>query len=378
MEIVKRKKKTSEKVKKQITKGNLGQKLLMMNDYLKSLLDPFGVRKVKIPDDVTTHSCAYSVTQRFAINTDASGFCGIALGQVNVNVGNAGVGPFTFSGSMIPCQWVDAAPVTSYAIGYQLGSAAGVIFGDTTRPIILSQWSTTNNSIPNTFANNRLVSAGARLTYIGTVLNAQGLITAWSNPRETYGNNNVVASGGLSVGFLQQLENSSVYSVPKEGGCMVAYLPQDPISQQYCPAKHTETYNSESSVKFYCGEMGFIVTGAVASQSFEVELCLNYEGEPYLNSFSLTQATPSKSDPIALAHAANVIADVKPIAGISKSMATKAVPVADAMELHAPNSNPTMLESVLGAVGSVSKAMPAVSQIAQTMGPLIGNVLGMI
>jgi len=374
-----KKKKTSDKLKKQISKGTLGQKLLGMNPYLRTILDPFNVTKVKIPDDVTTHSCPFSITQRFPLTVDAQGYCGVFLGAYPCTVLNTGVQPFFFSGSLIPMQTLDAAPVTPWAYGAKMKSTVGgVLFGDTGNVLVYDQWQATASGVPQTFTNNRLVSMGARITFTGTVLNAQGLITAWSNPRETYGNNNDVALGGISLSFLQKLENSSIYSVPKEGGAMVVYIPQDPISQQYCPAKQSNTYASEAVTKYLGGEMGFVVSGAIANQTFEVEVTSNFEGEPYLNTLSLTQATPSKSDPIALAHATNVLAAVKPSMGISKQEALKTVPVADAITHHASDTEPTMMEQVLGGLTGVASAMPAVSKIAQTMGPLIGSVLGMI
>jgi len=371
MEIPK-KKSMKKKLAKHMAKGSLGSALAMMNPYLLTVLDPFSYRGVKIPDDITTHSCPFSVTQRLTVTADTNGFCGFAIGQLPFSV--SGAAPFGFIGSMIPGNWND---VTPYPYGAVLRQVTGVISAlDQTS--VLSQWHTGAQAIPNIFTNVRLVSAGLRISFTGTVLNAQGKITAWSNPRETYGNNNLVANGGLSLSFLQQLENSQLYSVPKYGGATVVYLPQDPISRQYAPTLSAQVYNSESSLKYYGGELGFTVDGAVTGQSFLIEVQLNYEGEPYLNTFSLTQASPSKSDPIALAHANNIISETQPAAPVTKAEAGKISPVADAVVHHTSDKSPTMMDNILGTIASVGKGISSAVGIANEVGPVLSTVLGML
>jgi len=372
MEIQKKKKSTSKKLAKHMGKGTLGQGLAMMNPYLLSILDPFTYRGCKIPDDVTTHSCPFSVTQRATITVDGFGTCGYVLGQFPYSTLHTQ--PFSFLGSMVPGNWNDVAP---FIIGGPTVFTSSV-FSLANNTTVLSQWNNVQTTIQNVFTNVRLVSAGLRLSYTGTVLNAQGTITCWSNPRETIGNNNAVALGGSSIAFLQQLENSQVYSVPKYGGATVVYLPQDPISRQYGPTLSLQQYISESSTKYFGGELGVVVTGAVPSQTFLVEYVLNYEGEPYLNTFSLTQASPSKSDPIALAHATNVVSDAIPAQPLTKAEASKVEPVADGIKHHTSSKEPTMMDNILGTIADVGKGIGSVMNVAKDVGPVLSTVMSML
>jgi len=211
-------------------------------------------------------------------------------------------------------------------------------------------------------------------------LNKQGMLTAWSNPRSTASLNNDVASSGWSAAFLQKLKNSKIYSLPDTKAVTTVYLPQDPISRQYCPSKVTEVYNSEASTKYLGGELGFLVTGAVAAQTFEVEIVLNFEGCPYLNTFSLTQASPSKSDPLSLAHATNVIADTVPVAPMKDAKAMKSMNDT-ALKVHNADTSskqPHVMDMLLNGVSAVSDALPAITNIAKTVGPVLSTALSFL
>jgi len=369
MELQK-KKSVKKKIVKHLEKGTFGRYMMMLNPWLRQVLDPFNHFGAKVPDEITQASAAFHVTQRFNITADSTGQCGVALGAYPL-----GAGPYKFAGSMVPIGVTDTG-IPSFAYGAILTQTSGVITGTT--PLIYDQWSSTATTIQNTFSNVRPVAQALRVTYTGQLLNAQGKLTCWSNPRNTIGNNNDVANSGLSVGFLMKLQNSGVYSIPKYGGASIVYFPQDPISRQYGPTKISEVYASEGITKYLGGELGVWVDGAVANQTFLVEVITHFEGFPYLNTFSIASPTLSKSDPLALAHGMNTMSQIKPVAPIPDKEASKLEPVATAMKIHKESPEPGIMDSLLSGMGNFGKVVDEGINLGKKFAPMISSALSLL
>lgn len=138
----------STEISKKVTKINTRYHV-MQNKYLMSLLDPFNYGAAKIPDFETYYSTTFSVHERYEIPADINGQVAIMFAPWFRN--------------MVFCTMLPPNPGTATAFNWTL------IGGTDSKQVSV---------IGQNYAMARPVSAAIRVTYMGSVLNAQGNIAA--------------------------------------------------------------------------------------------------------------------------------------------------------------------------------------------------------
>lgn len=286
----------------------MGSKALVaMNPYARTLLDPFTERGVRIPDNVEYPSVPFSLTQRQTLSVNSNGVCMLTLGVFGNN-GSPGLGA-----RLVPTGSSNAN--ANYTLGSTSGGAstindlfAGVVGGTGPNPLRWVQWNAAAAAVPQLYNKVRLVSLGASIQYVGSLLNSQGKITLVSVPRNFFQNR--LASTPLSLNDLLNAPGATTISVPLKGAGTALYKPQDNVSLEYTSLDFNQDFNAANE-NGLGGEIYVVVDGAVPNQTFLVTITGNYEGIPRTGSFmsAMLDATPSRADPIALAHALNIAAD---------------------------------------------------------------------
>jgi len=372
----KKKKKIKGKVAKVLNKGRVNNYLMGINPYAQTLLDPFHVRGVKIPDIITTPSATFSITLRNTLTVNASGVCGLIWGY-----GVSGVFPvFTPLGGLVPYDNGLVSPGT-YCVGCQLSptaTTAALLTGavvDQQLPL----YNSAASSVASLFSSTRLVSFGSTIEYIGSGLNAQGKITVASEPRQTFRDTSKVAAATLSLNDVLSLRSSQTASVTLEGASTAVYFPQDSQSTSYISTRTVYPNAQFTPLQAMGGEIYLIVDGAVSGQSFQVTSVWNFEGIPLLNQMDLIQTSVSKSDPIAESHAMNIVQSAPRVAPVnalrgSESSDSKQLTSALVQSDH-PKQEKGMLESILDSIPDVVDKGLAV---AEKVAPMVGTFLSMI
>jgi hypothetical protein len=168
-------------------------------------------------------------------------------------------------------------------------------------------WSTSTSTVPSLYTHARLVSAGFRITFTGSLLNAQGTITLVSAPRDWLRYSYWDQALPITLDMLQTHPSAKIISVPKCYGGECIYLPLDPASLTYTDL--SDTYQPGNLIDQCKGcEIYMVVSGTGSTiVQFQVEAMFNYEGIPSNNQFLTMETTVSKSDPISLAHTMNIV-----------------------------------------------------------------------
>lgn len=262
----KKKKKAGKKVKKGIKQQygkSVNRMLAAMNPYLNTVLNPFEVQGVRIPDLICFPSVCFSTVDRGTTAVTAGGTFGV----------------FYMVGTLNACVQLNTAASTSPALTW--AAATG-----------LSAFTTINS----TYDRVRPVSAGLAVKYMGTPLSAQGRFIISFLP----GNTGATLPGTsvnaiLARPYTQTKLASSAYS-------QVLYFPLDPNCYVYQAPTGAWSY----------GNLVIVGDGMTAAATVEYTIVVNWEATPQLSSLSLTRPEVSRSDPIELAHASNIISNTVP------------------------------------------------------------------
>lgn len=366
-----KKKKIKKKVAKVLNHGNVKRWLLGWNPYLQTILDPWNVRGVRVPDIITTPSGTFSIRDQRTLTVNANGLCGILYGM-----GISGVFPtYTPCGALCPYN-TGLPTLGAYAVGVRLGanSSSSSILAAGSANIQLSKFDSSVSSVATLYSSVRLVSFGVSIQYTGSALSAKGKITMASEPRETYGQSNKVANASLTLDDIAALRSSSVTSVPLKGGASAVYFPQDATSVSY--------YSTQTNYGLLAfpravlgGEVYCVVDGATANETFFVTAVWNFEGIPFSNQLDLVATQPSKADPLAMSHASNVISDLKPTLSTPVSVNSGGAEIEGQKESqsithHETNDKetPSLFENFVGMLDQVpslvSKGMAAVESLS--------------
>jgi hypothetical protein len=306
-----------------------------INPYFETIVDPFNVRGVRIPDLDVHKSCPFSVTDRRTLTVNAGGVCGVSYGIG----GTLAASP---QASLVPISNNAIAGAANFAVGMVLGTGATTAglypaIGAGTW-IQLTQWTTTSDSIPASFTNIRLVSAGLAINFLGNFTDCAGKITIASCPRFQQRSTLGI---GLTVDQLANLPSAKIVPVNQMEGASCCYRPTDNRSLAYTSTDVTHTPASVSDwdqiAQSLGGEMYAVVSGATAGQTFQVTFVGNYEGIPRWNTLSLLGSTPSPVDPIGLASAMSMAANVTPTIGDAKAALGTATGQSTGLRMEAPH-----------------------------------------
>lgn len=362
-----------KKLKKRINKaiGKVG-KLDRINPYLHALVDPWNIHGLKVPDFTLDDSCTFYSRLRQVFTAGSNGCCGAAYG-INVT----GISPnFTTYGGLVPYN-TGAAP-TAYKVGMIFPSACttSAFLPSAPTSISLTNFDTGASTIPNNFPRVRLVSFGVRIMYTGNALNRQGKITVAYAPSGTF--TNKIANSTIGLNDILLLPHSTVVSIPLVGSAMVTWRPTDFEDQNYCEVGPAAAATPVSAIppsgSSPC-EIYVFVDGAVANQTFFVEAIWNFEAIATNATLSFITPTPSKSDPIGLAHAANRLADLPATRSLPEGKMVEE-PKADSSTVHVENHDaPSMLDSVLS---GGQKVLGFAKNAYDTLSPLAESVLAFL
>lgn len=296
------------------TKQHVSTRLDMVDPYLRTIADPWGVRGIQIPDDVTEKSSTFSVIDRQTLTTNASGIASVAYGVACT--GNAAGS----CGSLVPVKTqVVAQDFAVGMIGVSGQDTANLFYKAPSfpTPFTFSTWNSTSATIPNLYSQARLVSGGVRITFTGNLTNAQGVITIVCAPRDWLRYSKMDSGSAISISLLQSHPSAKLISVPRCYGGEGIYVPLDPLSIVYTDLDDTFTQAAfPDQIKGM--EIYAVVTGGAASQTFQVEAIFNYEGIPQTNQYNPISSRVSKSDPISMAHTMNVVPELPVTRGMSE------------------------------------------------------------
>jgi len=394
------KKKVKRDVAKVLNKNTLERKrLLGMNPYLQTLLDPFNVLGVKIPDMNSHPSGSFQILDRREIVINANGVACICYGAYGAS-GSSGQG-----GSLVPVRVAGTGSVP-YAIGMTngaLASSVDLLLGGS--PIYLTNWTSVSDPIVQTYVKARLVSAGTCFQYLGAPLNAKGKASLGFAPRNQLRSN---ISSGLTVDMLLKLPGSKTVPVNTLSGGVVLYQPQDGVSLEYVDTNSVSTatngsvWDTDANLRAACGgEMYISFTGCNPGDVIQITSAFNYEAIPRTNTWNLVGVSLSPNDPIALTHAFNTVqtspvtlATTQPIllgsgSGVQQSSSSEGYvphpfqpssqPVSSGMgvtENKQQMSNPTgMFDSFLSSAVGFAKDIP---KYVEQLSPLLEGVAALL
>jgi len=336
--------------------------LTQLDPYYQTLVNPFEVHGVKIPDLEGAPSGVVTLMNRMTITVGGNGVAGAAFGVI-------GATGYEAAGSLVPLKFVQftgstgavqAKPppptgpkgvlcptqpkvraaanpspmpaVVSYdrawdqAVGFLVEDASDIFtaaqgsgLGDA-NALRFSNW--TNDGDGSTFGHSamtdlytraRLVSFGAQVQFLGNYTQASGRIVAASVGRQSV---NRAFLPTLTADDIALLPGARVVPVNQLGGASVVYRPTDNRSFQYTdldqyyfgdialPMVDARSFWNDN-VEALGGELYLIITGATAGSTFELTWVGNYEVGARTGAISMSAMTPSPSDPIALGHIMN-------------------------------------------------------------------------
>jgi len=339
-EATKTPKKKSKKVKREIANilnkdMRTRERLIRMNPYSKTLLDPFNYRGVRIPDDQQYESIPFTVVDRRTLTVNALGIAGVCYGFR--------ASPSAVSkGSLIPVLIASDA-VGSYSAGMIFGTAAtsadltlGTLGTTGVNDIKFTSWQASNPAVPNLFDKVRLVSAAVNVQCTANFSNNQGKYTGAAATRNY---SRAQSGNGYPITYVQNLPKSRTVPISNEKGITVRYSPVDDISRQYVTIGNNQSTNgpipfsipngsgdweqNTSLAAAVGGELWVAIDGASTTATFLVTASFNYEGIPDVNNvlFSAMNslADVSDHDPIAYIHGQTVSNSAPQVIGSSQS-----------------------------------------------------------
>jgi len=147
----------------------------------------------------------------------------------------------------------------------------------------------------------RTVGSGIRIRYLGTELNRSGRVVPF---RATETNANMASLSVASVLTRPEIPSLAV----DRKWHTVCYLPTREEDNKY-----TQTLGGISSTNLIGANLGFFVSGSVASNSFEWEIYTHKEYTPMQGARTLEGQTPSHSDLAGMSAIRNVLETNLPI-----------------------------------------------------------------
>jgi len=358
------------RIKKGLKGDALEQWMMMRDPYSSSLHDPWFVRGAKIPDMDTRESTTRCMIFRRTLTANANGVCGFVLGLGVRRVTSV----YETSGSLFPVANTDGSSILSYQIGTVLNeptasandlfaAASASAFGGA--PVIADAFQTLS---PILFNEGRVVSAGARISYVGEFFSMQGKYNLLSVPRNTF-RNSIEGSGILALSALQQHPDYVAVAIPKSNDCQtVVHFPIDQVDRNYT---NTDlTYTGASIPDTAKGsEIYVIVDGAVENQTFLLEVVINLELlQKNVQLFDAATA-PSICDSFAMDHAANSMAKFPNVKAIPAHVAKKL----DSMETQDLAKVPVVEQKPMfdQVIEGISKVVDKGLEIGGKLSPII-------
>jgi hypothetical protein len=217
----KRKRSVKKMVKKQLAKlGPLGSVSVgdCMNGYLHSLIDPFNVRGVRIPDNNTQPSVTVTTWDyvQFTVGTAGTFMVQATLAQ-----------PMFGSSQSIFSRANDLGPDTNIAWSSNSSIAADLLLTPNTAAYGASQ------SLFDLYANMRVVSAGLRLEYLGATLDHSGLLIANSSSYQQQYDKFILAGDKYVFNDMLTWPRTMKVPVNQFRSVQTMYQPMDASFQQY-------------------------------------------------------------------------------------------------------------------------------------------------
>jgi hypothetical protein len=315
------KKKETKKVVKKAVEKTMGKKFagvhsmaLRQSTYLATLMDPWNVVGEKIPDDVTTPSFTFQTVTRVLATTLApaagpAGFgCTVPVGVSYEPATNVtGTAAYAF------------VPQASSAV-YQLVSARN--YFSTAQPWIVP--------IQSVAAVARPVSAELNVNIYGSPNSITGrLLIGYAPPgagnQTGVGTNEAsLFTAGANWSAATLLQTFTVAEIPAAKlFARSRYLPTDPLSRQYLQTGFQMTVNNRGTgCGSQYGTLFCIWDGAPVGQSVEFIAVQNWEAIPSSSTLNMMTPTVSKSDPIELSAASNIVAAAPTLSVMQSSSAT--------------------------------------------------------
>lgn len=376
--------KVKRDVAKVLNKNDLvRRKLLAMNPYLQTLMDPFHGDGARIPDDQAYPSATFKIVQRVSATVNAQGVAAISLGQYRNHSTQV------IYGGLVPTT-TQVSPTGDYVFGqlHNTASTATDLFNTQAAladAVYLDRWTTGNNAIPSLFQYVRPVAIGCSVDYLGATLNAKGRITAGFAPKAQFR-----GTGFIGVDDIFRFPGSTQVPVNKLTGGTVLYKPLDYTSFNYTNESQVYDYSTLATTEPVYGGMFIAVDGATANDTVVFTIVAHYEGVPKTNQVDLVGVSPSRSDPLALAHAMNEVQQMPsaipmsvftaPPVGVSAqgplSTGSYTAPVVTGFQGTSHTaSEPAMLDSILG---GVTKTVNTAADVIPKALPLIEMMMAML
>jgi len=304
--------------------------------YLATILDPFNVTGVKVPDEhcmptAVAHCRAWAP---FAANTGIDQVFGfaVAVGQL------------------------DTGATSLYSVSTT--STGGAITWNGVGP----------KSYQNTFANLvsqlRPVSSALKLQYLGTELNLSGKFIPFFIP-------SMAAITGTTI-LPTTVANAELLtysdSIPIQSNrrsCTVRWLPQDTQSRAFGGLGAT-TVNINNNNKGYIGILMYGTNQSSTASPGEAIWCENFEFCPSNNLVNLISTSASPSDPIEMAVVNNAVAHAPDIS--VQQVADRQFDKNPGAHLPKPDDSPPLFERILG---GVEKLASTGTKVATTVAPLL-------
>jgi len=237
--------------------------------WAATLVDPFGVHGIRLPDDVVTPSCVASLRQRITVSAVQS--------TTDLSKYAAGINFFGTSSS-----------------GYQVCNS----YNSTSGTVAWGSLSDLNgqSTLVQLARRYRIVSAGIAVQGTNAMAQNQGKNICMFIP----GGDNAGPITPSAVSSMTTYENVDVQPLNAQSICSVCYVPTDKSNYDY----HGVSANAAGTVGatnyYYPGTLSWVATGIDASASFEVVICLNIEYLPNSNVLSFVNVLPSIYNPTAL------------------------------------------------------------------------------
>lgn len=395
--VKKLKKKVNRDVAKILNKDNrVTRKLLAMNPYAQTLLDPFNVRGIRIPDDAQYPSVPFTIVDRQTITVNAQGITAICYG-LYTSTGLAA------TGSLVPINITGTLAGDSYQVGMIAGTAAtsadltaGSPGTTGVSPIRFAQWSSTSPTVQTNFEKVRLVSAGLNVQFTGNFTHNSGKYTVAYGPR-----NKSRGRGGnpFPISYLQTFPESRTIPISLNEGATIRYEPTDEYSFRYTQMGASDvTYiqgyplvtsnDWEDQVAQACGgELWCSIDGCDSGTTFQCTFVANYEGIVSSNAFLLASAAmTSHSDPIAMAHGLRVSEAAPNVSAGSYQANATAMNSTNSLSDVSFNpgfpdqgeAKPTMFDKVLGMIASAPAAIDSAVGAFETIAPYAEAALAFI
>lgn len=395
-------KKASKKVKREVAnvlnrEERVRRKLLMMNPYARTLLDPFNIKGIKIPDDALYPSVPFQIVDRRTLVANAQGVAALCYGFRSVTL------TALSRGSLIPIG-INGDTTGSFVAGFIAGSAAttadlttGTLNTNGPNDIRFLEWSAASPTIQNAFDKVRLVSAGLNVQCTSNFSSNSGKYTAVFAPRNY---SRFIGGTAIPITYLQNMPDSITVPISLEKGVTITYSPCDEYCNSYAQVGSNQSGTNftlptpadatfwENWRQYTPGEFWCAIDGAPANATFQCTFVANYEAIPSQNNFLLDSASStSKSDPIALAHALKVRDEVPTAIASSAEANGVAFDLSNKMEnglsmthtsTGASGGEPMMFDSLLNVLAGAGNLVDKVSNIGSKLSPLINLGLAAI